>query len=95
MRLSVTRLAAALAIVAGGTCLLLGLGNLGFANYGVAALEVAASIYPGYDGPQGLGSVVIITLYATLDGAIAGAVIGWLYNALAPGDNPGTRRFSA
>jgi hypothetical protein len=30
----------------------------------------------------GVGSVVTGTLYALVDGAIAGAIFGWLYNLL-------------
>ena len=40
-------------------------------------------------GPAGLGSVIIVTIYAALDGAVAGAVLAWLYNTFA-GANEGT-----
>jgi len=83
MQLSVKALAAAAAIVWGGMFLLVGLANLLAPSYGGALLELGASLYPGYAGPAGFGSVIIVTLYALLDGAIAGAVLAWLYNTLA------------
>ena len=80
MSLNVKALAIAGAIAWGGSCLLLGLANLIWESYGVAFLELAASVYPGYDGPGGLWSVIVVTLYALVDGAVCGAIIGWLYN---------------
>jgi len=80
MSLNIRALAIAGAIVWGGCFLLVGLANLIWASYGAVCLEVAASIYPGYDGPDGLWSVIVVTLYALVDGAVAGAVLGWLYN---------------
>ncbi len=95
MRLSVKALSLAMAVVAGSALLLIGLGNVGLSGYGAALLEVAASIYPGYHGPGGVGSVVVVTLYATLDGAVAGALIAWLYNVFSKERTAGARRFSA
>jgi len=80
MSLNIKALAIAGAIVWGGCCLLVGLANLIWASYGAACLDVAASIYPGYHGPDGFFSVIVLTLYALVDGAVAGAVIAWLYN---------------
>ncbi len=57
--------------------------NVLFPPYGVAFLELGASIYPGYDGPAGFGSVIVVTLYAAVDGAVAGAVLAWVYNLVA------------
>jgi len=94
MRLSVKALSATTAILAGSALLLIGLGNVGLSGYGTAALEVAASIYPGYHGPGGIGSVVVVTLYATLDGAILGALIAWLYNLFAREGGAGAQRFT-
>ena len=95
MRLSVKALAATMAILAGSALLLIGLGNVGMSGYGTAALEVAASIYPGYHGPGTLGSVLVVTLYATVDGAILGALIAWLYNLFAREREAGAQRFTA
>jgi hypothetical protein len=39
-------------------------------------------MYPGYS-PGGLGSVVLLTVWGLVDGALAGAVVAWLYNRLA------------
>ena len=83
MQLSIRGLAAAGAIVWGGMFLLVGLANVIAPSYGGALLELGASLYPGYAGPAGIGSVITVTLYALLDGAIAGAALAWLYNAFA------------
>lgn len=61
---------------------LIGLANLIWESYGGGLLQLGASIYPGYDGPAGFGSVIVVTLYALVDGAVCGAVFGWLYNTV-------------
>lgn len=68
---------------------LVGLANLIWESYGAGFLQLGASIYPGYDGPAGFGSVIVVTAYALVDGAICGGVFGWVYNTLAGGG--GTR----
>ena len=95
MRLSIKALSVTMAIIAGSAMLLIGLGNIGLSGYGASLLDVAASIYPGYHGPDGIGSVVVVTLYAALDGAVCGALIGWLYNLFTKEPDAGARRFSA
>jgi hypothetical protein len=49
-------------------------------GYGVAFLQIMDSLYPGYHIGAGWWSVVVATLYALLDGLVAGALLGWLYN---------------
>lgn len=83
MKLSIKGLALAGGIVWGAGYFLVGIANLIWPSYGQAFLDLGASVYPGYHGPGGFGSVIVVTLYALLDGAIAGAVFGWLYNRLA------------
>ena len=83
MSLNAKALALAAGTVWGGCLLLVGLINLAFPSYGLAWLQLAASIYPGYHGPAGLGSVVVVMLYGLVDGAVAGAVFGWVYNRVA------------
>jgi hypothetical protein len=80
MKLSVKGLATAVALLTGGCFLLVGLFELTFPGYGGAFLDLGASIYPGYHGPDGIGSVIVVTLYGLVDGAIGGAVVAWLYN---------------
>ena len=65
--------------------LLTGLGNLIWPGYGQALLDVMASVCPGYQATPSLGQVLIGTLYGLLDGAVAGAVVAWLYNTCAAG----------
>lgn len=85
MRFDVKALAITGSLLWGACFFLVGLGNLMWDGYGTALLEFGASIYPGYQGPGGFGAVIVVTAYALLDGAICGAVFGWLYNTLAGG----------
>jgi hypothetical protein len=88
MRLSLRGLALSFGILWGGCVFLVGLGNLVWPEYGTALLDIARSIYPGYGKTSGLWGVIVGTLYALLDGAIAGLIFGWLYNRLR-GEDPG------
>ena len=87
MSLNVKALAITLGAVWGGTVLCAGLGNLIWPTYGTAFLELVASIYPGYH-VAGLGSVIVGTLYAIIDGAAGGAIVGWIYNTAAKRRQP-------
>ena len=80
MQLNIRALAITGAVLAGGSLLLMGILNLVFSGYAMQFLELGASIYPGYSGPDGLVSVVVVTLYGLLDGAIAGGITAWCYN---------------
>lgn len=88
MTLNIKALAITGAILWGGSFLLVGLLNLIFPSYGVAALNLAQALYPGYNGPNGFGGVIVVTLYAILDGAVAGVLFGWLYNTFAKPSAP-------
>ncbi|UCF55998.1 MAG: bacteriophage holin [Deltaproteobacteria bacterium] len=59
---------------------LVGVLNLIWSGYGVAFLQLIASIYPGYHATSSLGDLIVGALYALVDGAICGLVFGWLYN---------------
>jgi hypothetical protein len=83
MLFNIKALAAAAGIMSGGLLLLVGVVNLMFPEYGVAMLQFADSLYPGYTAQAGFGSVIVVTLYALVDGAICGAIFGWLYNMIA------------
>lgn len=83
MRFDVTALTLTVGLSWGAAILIVGLANLIWPGYGRAFLDVVASIYPGYHPGSGAGSVITGTLYAMVDGAIGGAVFGWLYNLLA------------
>ena len=85
MTLNIRALTIVGAVVTGGSLFLMGLANLIWNSYGVVFLQLAASIYPGYHGPAGFGSVIVVTLYGLVDGAVCGAILGWLYNAVAAG----------
>lgn len=71
------------AVLMGACLLLMGILNLIFPSYGVGFLDLMASVYPGYHGPAGFGSVIVATMYAIIDGAVCGAIFAWLYNLVA------------
>jgi len=87
MRFDVKALAITGGILWGACFFLVGLGNLIWDGYGAGMLQLGASVYPGYHGPAGFGSVLVVTLYAVLDGAVCGAVFAWLYNTVAGGQS--------
>ena len=83
MKLSICALAITTAIIWGAAVLLAGLANLIWPSYGGAFLEIIASIYPGYHASSTIGSVIVGTLYAVLDGAVGGLIFASLYNLVA------------
>lgn len=83
MKLSVKTLVYASAILWGLCFLLVSLANLLWFPYGLTFLEVMSSVYPRYHTAAIVGSVIVGTLYAILDGAIGGALFGWIYNCFA------------
>jgi hypothetical protein len=82
MRLNTVAMAVAFAILWGAGVLLVGIANMISPSYGQAFLQLCASIYPGYHPGTGVGSVLIGTIYAFIDGFVGGAIFGWLYNLL-------------
>jgi len=84
MKINIKALSLTVAFVWGGSILLIGLANLIWTTFGVAFLEVAASIYPGYQAASSFWQVIVGTLYGLVDGFIGGLIIGWLYNLFVP-----------
>ena len=83
MTLDVKALTVAIGLLTAVWFLFIGLVNLAAPTYGVAILDMAASGYPGYHGPDGFGSVLVVALYGLVDGAVCGALLAWLYNVMA------------
>ena len=83
MRINVIALSVTAGLFWGAAILIVAFAHSIWPSYGGAFLELAASIYSGYDPGPGIGSIIIGTLYGLVDGAIAGAVFGWLYNFLS------------
>lgn len=83
MKLNITAMALAAGLLWGGAMLLVALGNLMWPPYGAAFLNFAASIYPGYAPSGEMGSAIMGTLYALVDGAIGGLIFAWVYNRFA------------
>ncbi|MDE3148490.1 MAG: hypothetical protein KGL37_03390 [Acidobacteriota bacterium] len=82
MKLDIKAMAVSWAILWGGSVLLAALANLIWNGYAQHFLDALSSIYPGYHATRSFGSVVVVTLYAILDGLIGGVIFGWLYNRL-------------
>ena len=87
MKLNLKALAVTLAILSAGAVFIVGLANLIWPTYGKAFLEMLASIYPGFKATGTFGDMIAGSLYALVDGAIAGLIFGWLYNLIAGSKN--------
>ena len=83
MKLNLKALAAAFAFLWAGVVLLVGIANMIWPGYGKPFLLMLASIYPGYAASGSFGDVIVGSLYALVDAAILGLVLGWLYNLMA------------
>lgn len=80
MKLDIRALAVAMGLIWGGMFLFVSVVEAFSPGYGELLLDMAASFYPGYEGPDGIGAVAVVTLYGVVDGAIGGALLAWLYN---------------
>ncbi len=87
MRLNLKALSVALAILWAGMIFLVGVANLIWPTYGKTFLVMLASIYPGYHAAGTLGDAISGSLYALVDAAIFGLILGWLYNLIAGNKN--------
>jgi len=83
MRFNIIALSITSGLLLGAAILIVASANSIWPSYGGAFLELAASIYSGYDPGPGIGSIIIGTLYGLVDGAIGGAIFGGLYNYLS------------
>ena len=83
MRLSIIAFSLAVGLIYGAAVLVVALANLIWPDYGLAFLQLAASVYPGYHPDQSIASVITGTCYALVDGTVCGVVFAWLYNLLA------------
>lgn len=83
MKLNVKAMTISVALFWGVMLFLIALANMIWSGYGQAFLELVASVYPGYKATPSFGQAVVGLLYGMLDGAIAGAVLAWLYNCFA------------
>ena len=83
MKVRVGALAVSAGVMWGGGILIAGLLGLVWPGYAAAFLQVAASLYPGYDAGQSLGQVVLGAGYGFADGAVFGLIAGAVYNTIA------------
>lgn len=82
MRLDVKSLALSSGIIWGVALFLTGLANIIWPTYGVAFLQLIASLYPGYHADGSFVDLIVGTLYALIDGAVCGFIFAWVYNLL-------------
>jgi hypothetical protein len=80
MTLSVRSLAIVSALLWGGGVLFVGLINLAAPSYGAVFLQCMSGVYPGFHNSRTLLDVLVGTGYGLVDGAVGGALFGWLYN---------------
>ena len=90
MKLSIWAFTVTSAIICAGTILLVGIINIFVDGYGWMVLQMASSIYPGYEATNTVGSVLTGTGYALVDGAIGGFLFSFIYNLFV-----GTKRRKA
>jgi hypothetical protein len=83
MKLNLKALVVTFAILWAGVLFVVGLANIGWPGYGRAFLMMMASLYPGYAASGSFGDVIVGSLYALVDGAIMGLILGGLYNVMA------------
>ena len=81
MKLSIKGFTIAGGIIWALAILVVGILNLIFSEYGGEFLKLMASVYPGYKASGEIVDVIVGTLYALLDGVVAGFVFALLYNA--------------
>jgi len=80
--LSVKNFALTCGIMWGGLLCIVSLTQLIWPSYGGAFLSGMESIYPGYQGMEGLPGTLVLTLYGFFDGLLGGGIFSWLYNRL-------------
>ena len=83
MKLNIKAFCLAIGILWAVAVFLVGIANLIWSGYGDVFLKLVASVYPGYDASPSFGAVIVGTLYALLDGLVAGLVFAWIYNLFA------------
>jgi len=82
-KLSVKAAAVTSAMIWGGGVLAVAVINTIQPDYGKEFLRWTSSIYPGYKARPTLAQAAVAGGYATVDGAICGALFALIYNALA------------
>ena len=85
MRLSLKAMVIAGGILWGGAILLVGVINLADPNYGTNFLQMTNSVYPWFHATHTFRSVLIGTLDAAVDGAVAALIFAGLYNFFVGG----------
>lgn len=82
MQISVKAFALTAGLFLGGSTCFITCVNLANPSYGGEYLAAMSSLYPGFEHARTFQSVAIGTLYGLVDGAFAGFLFAWIYNAL-------------
>ena len=80
MKLNIKALALSIAILWAFAVFIVGVANIMWPAYGVAFLQLLASVYPGYHATGSFGDLIVGILYALFDGLVGSLIFGWLYN---------------
>ena len=80
-RLSLKAMAIAAGILWSGGILFVGVINLIFPSYGSDFIQLTSSVYPWFHDTRSIVNVMIGTIDGFIDGAVAGLLLAWLYNA--------------
>jgi len=83
MKLSAKAMAFSAGILWAGAILWVGLMNLAVPSYGASFLALTSSVYPWFHNSRTIADVVIGTIDGFVDGAVAGLLLAWLYNAFS------------
>ena len=83
MRLSIKASTLAFATLWGLAMLLVGLIHMADHTYGLEFLRMMSSVYPGADTAPTFGRVLLGAIYGFFDGAVAGFLFGWFYDAFS------------
>ena len=84
MTISVRAFVNAASIVGGLSVFMVGTANLIWPAYALEFLQIFSSVFPGFEPAGTFASVIVATLYATVVSAVCAALLGGLYNYLAP-----------
>ena len=89
MRISPPALALTLGVLWGAAMLIIGVAHAMIPSYGAGFFDVMGSVYPGIEGSDTLGDVLLGAVYGLVDGALGGLLIAWVYNFFLRRFNPG------
>jgi hypothetical protein len=80
-------MATACSLLWGGAVMTVAVCNAIWPSYGGSFLDGLGSVYPGFPQSGTALGALADTAYGLVDGAIAGALLAWIYNTVAAQDS--------